>query len=147
MVYASTDGGAKFIPVGTSRPRGRGRLRAAPGRTGDLWATMGAQGAYHSTDGGVTFAKVVSVEEANALGFGKAAPGHAYHAVYLTGKVGGVGGVFRSDDAGANWVRINDDAHQYGWIGQIITGDPRVFGRVYLGTNGRGILYADPAAR
>jgi xyloglucan-specific exo-beta-1,4-glucanase len=34
--------------------------------------------------------------------------------------------------------------HQHGWIGQTTTGDPRVFGRVYLGTNGRGILRGDP---
>lgn len=64
----------------------------------------------------------------------------------MTGSVGGVSGVFRSDDEGATWVRINDDRHQYGSINQTITGDPRIYGRVYLGTNGRGILYADPAA-
>lgn len=54
------------------------------------------------------------------------------------------GAGFRSADEGTSWVRINDDQHQYGWIGQTITGDPRVFGRVYLGTNGRGILRGDP---
>ncbi len=85
-----------------------------------------------------------------ALGFGKAAPGKGragYPAVFQTGRVtatyDGVA-VLRSDDAGATWVRINDDAHQWGWTGEVITGDPRVHGRVYLGTNGRGIQYADP---
>jgi hypothetical protein len=57
--------------------------------------------------------------------------------------VSGVRGVFRSDDGGASWVRINDDGHQYGNAGSAISGDPRVYGRVYLGTNGRGNLDAD----
>lgn len=52
--------------------------------------------------------------------------------------------VLRSDDAGAGWVRINDDAHQWGWPGEVITGDPRLHGRVHPGTNGRGIQYAEP---
>jgi oligoxyloglucan reducing-end-specific cellobiohydrolase len=42
------------------------------------------------------------------------------------------------------WVRINDDAHQYGGAA-IIQGDPRVYGRVYMGMFGRGIIYADIA--
>ena len=41
------------------------------------------------------------------------------------------------------WLRINDDLHQWGWTGQTITGDPRIYGRVYIGTNGRGIIYGD----
>ncbi|MEV0786385.1 hypothetical protein AB0I52_26190 [Streptomyces sp. NPDC050423] len=52
--------------------------------------------------------------------------------------------VLRPDDAGTTWVRINDDTHQWGWTGEVITGDPRVHGRVHLGTNGRGIQYAEP---
>lgn len=55
----------------------------------------------------------------------------------------GVQGLFRSDDTGASWVRINDDQHQYGNMGEALTGDPRIYGRVYLGTNGRGIIYGD----
>ena len=51
--------------------------------------------------------------------------------------------MFRSDNGGSAWIRINDDAHQYGNMGEALAGDPRIFGRVYLGTNGRGILYAD----
>jgi hypothetical protein len=86
------------------------------------------------------------VRSAAALGFGKAAPGTTYQALYLIGTVQNVSGVFRSTDKGAIWVRINDDAHQWGSIGGPgVTGDPDTYGRVYIGTNGRGLLYGDPS--
>jgi hypothetical protein len=37
---------------------------------------------------------------------------------------------------------ISDTSHQYGDV-TVIQGDPRVYGRLYVGTNGRGVLYAD----
>ena len=46
--------------------------------------------------------------------------------------------------AAASWVRINDDQHQWGLVLHV-TGDPKVYGRVYVGTHGRGTLYGDPA--
>lgn len=151
-LYSSTDGGAGFTATTTGLPAGTGseqtsslpQLHTVPGRAGDLWLTGGDGSLYHSTDGGVTFGKVLSVAAVATIGFGRAAPGASYPAIYLVGVVDGVQGVFRSTDEGSTWVRINDDAESYGWTGQTVTGDPNVFGRVYLGTNGRGILYADP---
>lgn len=152
-VLKSTDGGATFTAAATGLPDGVGseqsssapQLHTVPGHAGDLWLAAGDGALYHSTDAGVAFSKVASVSTVATLGFGRTAPGASYPAIYLTGVVGGVQGIFRSTDAGGSWVRINTDAQQWAWTGQTITGDPHVFGRVYLGTNGRGILYGDPA--
>jgi xyloglucan-specific exo-beta-1,4-glucanase len=152
-VLMSTDDGASFAVADTGLPAGVGseqsssapQLHTVPGRAGDLWLTAGNGALYHSADGGQTFSQMTSVTTAATLGFGKGAPGATYPAIYLTGIVNGAQGVFRSTDEGASWVRINNDSEQYAWIGQTITGDPRVFGQVFLGTNGRGILVADPA--
>ncbi len=65
-------------------------------------------------------------------------------AAYASGEVGGQAGIYRSDDAGSTWIRVNDDQHQYASTNDAITGDPRVFGRVYVSTNGLGIPYGEP---
>ncbi|MFF9023763.1 RICIN domain-containing protein [Streptomyces eurythermus] len=144
-LYAGTDGGATFTARATGLPDGR--LTAVPGVAGDLWIAGGAKGLLHSVDGGRTFTTLTTVRSASALGFGKPAPGASYQALYLIGTVKNVTGVFRSTDKGATWLRVNDDAHQWGGIGAlgVITGDPDTFGRVYIGTNGRGLQYGDPA--
>jgi hypothetical protein len=142
--YVSTDGGATFAATAAGGLPSSGRFKAMPGIEGDIWLA-GGNGLFHSTDSGASFAQVTGVDSGIGIGFGKAAPGEDYQALYLVGSVGGVDGAFRSDDAGASWVRINDDQHQYGNWGDAVTGDPRVYGRAYIGTNGRGILYADPS--
>jgi xyloglucan-specific exo-beta-1,4-glucanase len=141
--YTSKDGGASFTASSATLPSsGRLHFQAVPGAAGEVWLA-GESGLLRSTDSGATFSKLSGVTSGVNVSFGKAAPGRSNKAVFLVGTVDGVTGVFRSDDSGTSWVRINDDAHQYGNAGDALAGDPNVFGRVYLGTNGRGILYAD----
>ncbi|MFG2366317.1 cellulose binding domain-containing protein [Streptomyces mirabilis] len=147
--YVSSDGGATFTAsAATGLPSGDSvRFKALPGAKGDVWlaggASDGAYGLWHSTDGGASFTKLSNVDQADTIGFGKAATGASYQTLYTSAKIGGVRGIFRSTDKGASWTRINDDAHQWGWTGGAITGDPRIYGRVYIATNGRGIIYGD----
>ncbi|WP_371576581.1 1,4-beta-glucanase [Streptomyces sp. NBC_01314] len=145
-LHASTDGGRSFTARATGLPAGDSQFKlvAAPGRGGDLWLSGKWNGLYRSTDGGVTFSKIDSCWASYVLGFGKAAEGAGYPAIYQVGSTETSTAVYRSDDGAKTWTRINDDAHQWGWTGEAITGDPRVYGRVYLATNGRGIQYGEP---
>lgn len=145
-LLASTDGGLNFAARATNLPRSGGRLAAVPGRASDLWLALGDGGLHQSINGGARFLQAASVQNAEAVGFGRAAPGSAYPTLFLSGRVGDVWGIFRSLDGGLSGARINDEAHKYGITPKSITGDPRVFGRVYFGTNGRGILVGEPAA-
>jgi len=138
--YVSTDAGKTFVAA--AKELGNGKFRAVPGIEGDIWLAS-TSGIFHSTDSGSTFEKLANVESAECIGYGKAASGSNYMAIYISGTIDGKYGIFRSDDKGASWIRVNDDNHQYAWTGASITGDPRIYGRVYIATNGRGILYGD----
>jgi hypothetical protein len=155
-LYTSTDGAKTFETsplnlVGglaernTHRGDSRGgqdRIYATPGYENDLWVAA-FDGLYHSPSAGKAFEQMGHVTKIHGFGFGKAAPKSNYPALYLIGIVDGTMGIFRSDDQARNWVRINDDAHQWGLL-MHITGDPKKYGRVYVGTHGRGALYGDP---
>jgi len=145
-LLASTDGGATFAPRARLPAGGSRRVGVAPGRAGDVWIALKNGGLVRSTDGGAHVAPLAAVGYCGAVGFGKAAPGHDYPAVYIWGDVKGVRGIHRSFDAGATWTRINDDAHQYGGPGdgQFIVGDMNRYGVVYMSTAGRGIVYGKP---
>ncbi|MGN9761286.1 1,4-beta-glucanase [Streptomyces sp. SD31] len=145
-LLASTDSGRTFTARASGLPSGDSQfeLVAAPGRSGDLWLSTKGNGLYRSTDGGAGFSKVASCWASYTLGFGKAADGADYPAIYMVGSTETITAVYRSDDEAKTWMRINDDQHQWGWTGETITGDPRVHGRVYLATNGRGVQYGEP---
>jgi len=163
-LYRSVDGGATFTAEQFALPAtapaldasrrgdnrgGQDRIYPVPDRSGDLWLAA-FDGIYHAAasgpkvGGSTSFLRLPNVEEIHAFGFGKAAPNQPYPALYLVGTVQGQPGIFRSTDQARTWVRINDDQHQWGLVLQF-AGDPKLYGRVYVGTHSRGVIYGDPA--
>jgi photosystem II stability/assembly factor-like uncharacterized protein len=141
-MYVSTDGGVTYSQ-GAAISSGLTPIAVA-GHEGHLWLPRGSSGLSRSTDSGASFTTLSSVQQASFVAVGKAAPGQSYPAVFISGQVTNVTGIFRSDDQGATWVRINDDQHRFGLASiHVFCADPRVFGRVYFGTEGRGIIYGD----
>lgn len=148
-VLTSSDGGASFAVTATLAAGGAPRLGVAPGREGDVWIALKDGGLARSTNSGASFSRVSSVTLCNAVGFGKTLVGASYPTVFIWGAAGGgKRGLYRSTDAGASWIRINDDAHQFGGPGngQFVVGDMNTEGVVYMSTVGRGIVYGAPTA-
>jgi xyloglucan-specific exo-beta-1,4-glucanase len=155
QLYVSMDGGRTFrqrvsrgLPASLiddvpTSPEQQWPLIATPGRRGDLWL-VAREGLFHSTDAARSFVRVDGGVSVADLSFGKARPGRNYPALYAVGALGTTVAIWRSDDEGASWLRINDARHEYGREYRCIAGDPRVFGRVYVGTDGRGIVYGEP---
>jgi len=147
QILISIDGGKSFTPIIKGIPpvpswQGA-ELAVVPGRARDLWLA-GPFGLLHSADASKPIMSIKAVEEAWHVGFGKAAPGQTYPAVFVSGKIKGQTGIWRSDNEGQSWVRINDDVHRFG-DGGILTGDPTEYGTVYVARAAGGIVMGKPA--
>lgn len=141
IFYASANKGVNWYTAASGLATG-GKATTVAGNQGDVWLAT-SSGLFRSTSSGSSWSQVYSgvVTAANSVGFGKAASGASYPAIYLAGTVSGVSGLFRSTDTGSTWVRINDNAHQWGGY-SLVVGDPKTFGTVYVAPNsGRGIIY------
>jgi photosystem II stability/assembly factor-like uncharacterized protein len=146
-LFMSKDKGRSFfiavkgLPREKKYPGGDGMSEysasATPGREQDIWIASGRGGLFHYWNNRTD--KISGISAAFRIGFGMAKKKNGYPAIYLWGAENNVTGFFRSDNCGESWVRINDNTVQYGWIHDII-GDQRVYGRCYLGVEGRGAL-------
>lgn len=155
-LYISTDGARTFEPMllnlfvrnhaadartGENRGDIRGgqdRVYAIPGHRGMLWLAA-YDGLYLIDTATMDIRQKNHVRMITGFGLGKAAAGSDYPALYLIGIVDGQYGIFRSTDNGNSWLRVNDDAHQYGKLLHI-AGDMQHFGIFYIGTHGRGTV-------
>lgn len=151
QVLASRDGGAHFRAIGGAlgeqlKHGSVAWVRPAPDAAGVVYVGGEGLGLVRAHDDGTDVQKLGALANVRDFGFGKAAPGSSLPTVFAVGQLGDVDGLYRSTDDGKHWLRIDDDAHRYGGE-RLVTGDPRVFGRVYFATSGRGVFYGDPAKK
>ncbi|HEY1686121.1 MAG TPA: hypothetical protein VGG19_15250 [Tepidisphaeraceae bacterium] len=146
QLYLSTDGGKTFTSDGSALGIGNATLIADPSQQGGLYLSTYI-GLYHSTNSGASFAQnsVIGYNLVSSVALGAAAPGRSNLAIYIYGDINNFTGVYRSDDGGTTWILLNDVSHQWGGLIDTMAADPNVFGRVYLGINGRGIIIGNPA--
>jgi hypothetical protein len=127
-------------------------IMSVPGEAGNLFYTGGAQRGstaatpvpepfYRSPNAGATWTAVPNVLAVSTFGFGAAAPGQSYPAIYIVGYVNSVFGIWQSVDNAQSWTNIG--TYPTGELDQIntISGDPNHYGEVYVGFNGGGYAY------
>ena len=153
-LWRSSDGGKGWASVypGAIAPGAdaAAKLRAVPGHAGHLFFTADNPestdtGLRRSRDGGESWTVVPAVTRVDDVAFGKAAKGAGYPAIYISGRVNGVYGIWRSVDDAATWQQLTD--FPVATLDQVtaLGADPDVFGRVYIGYKGSGWVWGEPA--
>ena len=149
-VYESTNGGVSWTEVYGSFPFSNtdSVIQSVPGEAGNLFFTAGGgsyQPFYQSTDQGVTWTAAPNVSNVSCFGFGAPAPGESYPSIYIVGLVNNVYGIWQSNDDAQTWTQIG--TYPVGTLDNIttISGDPNIYGQVYIGLAGDGFAYL-PAA-
>jgi xyloglucan-specific exo-beta-1,4-glucanase len=112
-------------------------------------------GVYRTTDGGTTLSLWdTDIRMVDGFGFGKEATPGGYPTIFFSGIYKGRYGIYRIINNDVSTIRQywSTDfkawplGHGTGnWIIQQLTGDPDIFGRVYIAFGNRGFCYADLA--
>jgi hypothetical protein len=153
-LWSTSDGGRTWAMAhrGEIAPDSQyaAKLRSVPGQAGHLFFTSAVlesadAGLRRSTDGGATWTPVARVSHVDDVAFGKAARRGGYPTIFLSGRVDGRYGVWRSVDDAQSWQLLA--AFPLGRIDRVnvVGADMDVFGRVYLGFVGSGWVYGEPA--
>lgn len=125
------------------------RIAQTPGTAGKLYCPLGWYGLKLTEDYGKTFTKVENVVYCEAVTVGPGKDASSPGAIYIWGWVSDneTKGLYRSDDEGKTWLRINDDDHEYGGPGNgnFIVADMNEYGTVYMSSVGLGIIYCRSA--
>jgi len=152
-LWRTEDGGANWTQAfkGEIAPNSgyAAKLRAMPGRAGNLFFTSAVGGdgdtwLRRSIDGGATWTILRDVNHVDDIAFGKSAQGSDQPTIFISGRVKGQYGIWRSVDDAKSWVRIG--AFPVGSLDQVtvVGADPDRFGRVYLGYLGSGFITGEP---
>ncbi|CAP66717.1 uncharacterized protein PODANS_4_7820 [Podospora anserina S mat+] len=149
-LYRSLDGGATFLTVAVD-PRSSTTsmtvvaikdMVAHPIVAGEVWVSTNI-GLLRSTDYGLNYAQVGegSITNTEQFAFGLGEGGSKWN-IYAFGY--GLNGprLYASSDNGESWVDIQG-LQGFGAIGaNRVVGSASVEGQVYVGTNGRGVMFA-----
>ena len=151
-IYRSTNQGASWAQVasvsnGNSYNMRTPQLVAAPVSPtcpsgGDVWLCDDGSyngnggGLWRSTDSASNWSKITTVGKVTAVSFGRAESGSGY-TVFIHGYKNGVPGIYQSDDYGATWEALPDPTIK---DIQALAGDRQNYGKVFIGTKGRGVF-------
>ncbi len=160
-VYVSKNGGASFLQkdidsfagcdFGKIDTANRTEVRGVAGEQGLFYMAVGAKGMwklqFDMEKDTVEAVKLTSDnDECFRLGLGVGRVGGNYigepKAIYICGIIDGKYGFYRTLDEGKTYERINADNQMYGEINSM-DGDKKVFGRVFIATGSRGVLYGE----
>src|SRR6185295_427938 len=94
------------------------------------------------TDGGFTWSRDTTWTEAWCVGFGRAKDPGGYPTVFIFGSRDGdtQPNLYRSVDNGATWEPTDRETASLDVV-MDVCGDMEVFGRVYMGLGGSGVIY------
>lgn len=165
--YISVDGGLIFrqqrMPDGFPKIdfamidcANKTEVRAETGKRGALYMALGAYGLWkfrYGAGDGASADEITAVRLSRdgdmfyRLGLGILRPDGDYYkenkAIYTAAVIDGAYGFYQSLDDGKTYTRLNTDRQMYGEINSV-EGDSRVYGRFYLATGSRGVLYGEP---